>query len=40
VEESIARTSRVREYLSFIFSPDDQFLYACSKNGDISEISV
>jgi hypothetical protein len=40
VEETTARTSRVREYNNFIFSPDDQYLYCCSKNGDISEVSV
>lgn len=30
----------MREYNNFIFSPDDNFLYACSINGDISEISI
>lgn len=30
----------MREYNNFIFSPDDNFLYTCSINGDISEISI
>ena len=30
------KSSKVREFNNIIFSPDDKYLYTCSKNGDIS----
>lgn len=36
VDYTVAKSSKAKEFNNFIFSPDDQYLYACSKNGDIS----
>ena len=36
VEGVVAKTSKVREYNNFIFSPDGNYLFGCSKNGDIA----
>ena len=40
VQQQAVATSRVRRYNNIVFHPNDRFLYGCSKNGDIAEISV
>lgn len=38
--QRVAKSSKVREFRMSLFDPTDMNCYICSKNGDISDISV